>query len=96
MSKYEDQYDNENAVCPYCGNKSHVEGEDYSEDTREVYCEECGKNYWMSQSFTVTHCTSPDCKLNGRDCQYEESECHHGSDFMFCIICGGIKRISKS
>ena len=96
MSKYEDQYDNDHEICPYCGHKHHVEGEDYNEDTREVECDECGKSYWLHQSFTVTHETIPDCKLNGEDCQYENSRFNPGSNLVFCAICGGIKRRSES
>ena len=85
-SKYDDQYDDNNVVCPYCGEKYQPEGEDYSEDTREEECYECGKTYWVNQSFSVTHVTEPDCGLNGEDHQWEQ-ESNGVNTFNHCVIC---------
>lgn len=85
-SKYDDIYDDSNVVCPYCGEEYQPEGEDYSEDNREEECCECGKNYWVSQSFSVTHVTEPDCSLNGEEHQWEK-ECNGINSFNHCLIC---------
>lgn len=67
MSRFQDQHHDSNSVCPYCGHSYQVESEDYSENTREDECSKCGKKYYLTQSFTVTHETRPDCVLNGAE-----------------------------
>lgn len=88
MSTYEDQSDSENAICPYCKHSYQVEGEDYNEDVREVECDECGKKYWLSQSFSVTHETRPDCIINGEIHAYKLKEFIAGTSAYFCEKCG--------
>ena len=88
MSKFEDQIDSNDAICPYCIHRYQVESEDYDEDQREEYCENCGKSYWLSQSFTVTHETCPDCSLNGMEHHFEEKPLSNGKKAKFCTECG--------
>lgn len=67
MSKHEEKRDDANCICPYCEYAYQVEDEDidYSEADREEECEECGKKFYLASWASVTHCTTPDCELNG-------------------------------
>ena len=92
MSKYEDQMDDCYAICPYCESKYQVEGEDFHEDSRPEKCDNCGKQYHINQSFSVTHNTEPDCGLNGDKHQYEPFTFKDGRTKGFCEICGQIEQ----
>ena len=81
--KYEDQYDDNNSICPYCGNKYQVEAEDFSEDPYEIECDECGKKYWLVQQISISHKTTPDCELNGQSHKFAAQVCGY-----FCWVCG--------
>jgi hypothetical protein len=85
-SKYEEQVDGVDAICPYCGASYQVETENYSEDTREEECEECGKKYWIYQSFSVDTFTKPDCEINGEKHDFELVQTKAGEAY-FCKIC---------
>jgi hypothetical protein len=87
MSKYEEQYDHNNSICPYCKNRYQVEGEDYSEDIHDIECSECGKKYYLYQSFSVTHHTTPCCELNKEQHQFERIVFKDGKEADFCMIC---------
>ena len=77
--KYEAQYDANNSICPYCGERYQVESEDFSEDPYEIECESCGKKYWLVQQISISHKTTPDCHLNG------DGHVFIGGDF--CAVC---------
>lgn len=64
-SKAQQTFDDSVRKCPYCGNSYQPEAADYSEDSREEECSECGKTYRAHDCFTVTHYGTPDCELNG-------------------------------
>lgn len=83
-SKYEEKDDLLNAICPYCGYEYQVENEDFDEDERREYCDECGKEYWLCQEITVTHITRPDCRINGQQHLYQETP----KGLFFCTVCG--------
>jgi uncharacterized Zn-finger protein len=87
MSKYEVQYDDNDSICPYCGDKFQVEAEDYSEDDRIVDCDECGMKYRLNEEIYVEHITRPDCTINGtnHDYQYEVIK---RTGAYFCSVCG--------
>lgn len=91
-SKYDDEYDDNNVVCPYCKGEYQPEGEDYSEDSREEECDDCGKFYHVHQSFSVTHITTPDCDLNGGQHEWEK-ESNGINTFNHCLICDSYKVI---
>lgn len=84
--KYENQLDDNYAICPYCNNKWEVESEDYSEDSRKIECD-CGKKYYLHESFSITHHTDPNCELNGEQHQFERIKLNNGKEADFCIIC---------
>lgn len=86
-SKYEDQCHDTDAICPYCKGGYQVENEDYSEDVQEIECEECGMKYYLHQSYSVEHNTSPDCELNGEEHQYERVKLSNGRETSFCTVC---------
>lgn len=88
MSQFSDVYNNHEVECPYCGYAYQAEGEDYSEDERSEECENCGKKYYHSDSFTVTHETRPDCKLNGMEHDYQLVDLGNGARHPFCTVCG--------
>ncbi len=90
MSKYEDQTDPNNSICPYCGGKYQVESEDYSEYEQEIICEECGKKYFLVQDISVFHDSRPDCSLNGDSHEYEPG---HNKHVKICKICGHVALI---
>ena len=94
MSEYDDQIDDNDSICPYCEERYQVECEDYSEDDQIIECHQCGKKYHLCQSFTVNHCTSPDCELNGEEHQFERVECTNGPA-DFCKTCGKCRLIKK-
>jgi len=85
--KYEEQVDDTDAICPYCGERYQVESEDYDEHSREDECESCGKVYWLSQGFSVTHYSKPDCELNGQTHDFERVKLSNGKEADFCLIC---------
>lgn len=87
MSEFDDQIDGTNAICPYCKDEYQPECEDFSEDQREVECEECGQSYYLHQSFDVTHHSSPDCELNNEEHQWEPFEFNDGRSHDYCKIC---------
>jgi len=88
QSKYTDELDDCEMICPYCGNKYQPEGEDYSEDCREEECEECGKTYHAHQSFSVTHHATPDCELNGEQHEWQAVSLGAGKGTHdFCATC---------
>lgn len=93
IGKYEDKYDDNNMICPYCGSKYQVESEDYSEDPRVEECDECGKKYHAVQSFSVTHISTPDCELNGESHVWEPVKIRNGVH-DFCSICNKCKPIT--
>lgn len=92
LPKYERRCDNNSSICPYCGVGYQVESEDYSEDTREIECDECGKKYFLHQSFSVYHHTKPDCILNGEEHQYRRVSIK-GREAYFCSVCDDCKAI---
>lgn len=49
------------AVCPYCGNKTYIEAEDYNvdEEPEEIQCRNCNKYFVYSTNITVTFNTEP-------------------------------------
>jgi hypothetical protein len=85
--KYNDQIDDNDSICPYCGERYQVENEDFSEDEREITCDSCEKKYWQSQIITVETQTRPDCELNNDKHEYEFIVTKSGGAF-FCKICG--------
>lgn len=95
MSKYRDCWDEENAICPYCECKIHVELEDYSESEQEQQCDECGKLFFLKQDSIVSHHTKPDCEINGIEHEYEEIKIT-GDVILFCMICGKYSLPRKS
>lgn len=86
-SKYEDQCDDSNSICPYCKESFQAESEDYDEDQRIIKCEGCGMKYYLCQRFSVDHHTTPDCELNGEDHQFERVKLNDGREADFCAIC---------
>jgi hypothetical protein len=86
MSEYEQQMDEHEAICPYCGYNYQVESEDYDVDEREDECSHCGMKYYINQEFTVTHYTSPDCELNDLAHTWEYYDAN-GRKFRHCTIC---------
>lgn len=86
MSKYEDQVDSYNVICPYCKCEWQAESGDFSEDTRVEECPECGKKYHLHDSCTVDHYTRPDCELNGEVHKWETRQLTKGPH-DFCSIC---------
>ncbi|MCK2149480.1 hypothetical protein MYE70_10420 [Marinobacter alexandrii] len=95
MSLYEEQDDSLNAICPYCEYSYQVEGEDYGEDSQEQECDGCGKKFWLNQSFSVTHHTRPDCKINGEQHDWMLVELRNGKDAFFCQVCGECSLVSQ-
>lgn len=89
MSKYENQFDSINAICPYCKNEYQVESEDYSESIRVEECDECGKKYHIYQELSVEHNTEPDCRINGEKHNYE----HYKGNYYICNVCGKMERL---
>ena len=94
LSKYEDEWDEDYVICPYCEHKYQPEAESYSEDVSEETCGECGKKYTLYQEFSVTHRTSPDCKLNGQAHVWELKKLRGGRSHDFCETCGACKGIN--
>ena len=90
-SKYEEQIDDNDSICPYCHDRYQVEAEDYDENEREVECDNCGKKYWLMESFSVTHNTRPDCQLNGTEHDFELITLRDGAKVFFCKICDECK-----
>lgn len=85
-AKFQADRDDSVVRCPYCKYDYQPESEDYSEDTREDECSECGKKFWLHQVFTVDHCVNPDCELNGEQHQWDTvSESH--ADYESCGVC---------
>lgn len=59
-----DEYDcnsNGEAVCPYCGYKCELIGEDYGDQDEELEmeCFDCGKTFIYTTDYSVTFSTEP-------------------------------------
>src|SRR4051794_31655370 len=93
VGKYEDQQDDNVVICPYCHDSYQPESEDYDEDSREEECGSCGKRYYLHQSFSVTHHTSPDCEINGKEHQFERIKLNDGREADFCTFCDKCRSI---
>jgi hypothetical protein len=87
MSKYKDEYSDNNRICPYCEYTYQVEGEDYSEDEKVEECGECGKKFHAYESFYVAHHSVPDCALNGQAHDWDAPVNAHGRKFVHCKTC---------
>ncbi len=83
--QFDSHIDDDHVVCPYCKSTYQPESEDYSEDTREEECSECGKKFYLHQCFSVDHRTRPDCELNGSE--HEWDTVHNHPDNQSCGIC---------
>ena len=87
IPEFDEQVDDNDAICPYCGWRYQVESEDFSEDCSQQQCDDCGKKFWVSQEFSVTTISRPDCKLNGQEHQYELVTLKNGKQAYFCKVC---------
>lgn len=88
MSEF-DSISNDNEVeCPYCEHKYQPEATDHDETERVEECENCGRQYFLHQSFSVTHHTQPDCVLNGGTHDYQPLSLGGGKTHPFCTVCG--------
>ena len=88
-TKYEEHSDDCNAICPYCGNSYQVEAEDYDEEGGIEKCDNCGKKYFLQTSFSVTHNTQPNCRLNGEEHTWEKQTWKTPPEhYKVCTICG--------
>ena len=92
MSEFVDQVDGSVMICPYCGESYQPETEDYSEDECVEECGNCHKKYHSCQSFSVDHCSEPDCSLNGEKHKWESYVFDDGHSTDFCSICGQIRK----
>lgn len=81
MSKYEDQNEDDCAVCPYCRSKHCIEPESQSESGTVLECDYCEKKFEYVTNISISHSTSPNCRLNNSD--------HVGWP---CNICGSYER----
>ena len=88
MSKYDEEVDNCNVICPYCKSEYQPEPENYSDDTMEERCDNCGKSYYHYDDFSVSHNTRPDCELNNEQHVWESITLKSGIKHDFCDICG--------
>ena len=91
MSKYYDQIDSSNVICPYCKSEYQPECEDYDESPSEQECEECRKKYMLYQSYNVDHHADPDCEINGQEHKYSMHTLGNGKEHAFCDECGKCK-----
>ena len=94
--EFDEMTDDNDAICPYCGDRYQVESEDYTEDDREEKCDGCGKKYWLHEHFSVSHETRPDCALNGQQHKYEEVAFKSGNSAFFCTVCGHCAKFIKA
>ena len=46
-------------VCPHCGHAYQAEGEDCTEETKRIECEECGQTFTVFASISITYHTTP-------------------------------------
>lgn len=90
MTEFDDHYDDNDSICPYCGDRYQVESEDYSEDERVEECDNCGKKYFLCQIFSIDHHTRPDCEINGDEHQFQFEQTKNGGAY-FCKVCGKCK-----
>jgi len=88
MSQFKDTSDDTNVICPYCLHKYQPESEDFDQDVRREVCEECEKEFWLSQEFSVSHRTKPDCEINGLKHTWESVYLRTtGRNHDFCNVC---------
>jgi hypothetical protein len=59
LTEPEDQADDCNVICPYCGDSYQAEAEDYDEREREETCFACKRVYLLHDECSITHCTRP-------------------------------------
>ena len=85
-AKHKHESSDANVICPYCKHEYQPEAEDYSEDTREEECSQCGKKYHVWQVFSVDHHAKPDCELNGEQHQWDIVS-KRRPDYQSCGVC---------
>lgn len=86
QSQFKADCDDSVVRCPYCKHEYQPETEDYSEDTREEECSECGKKYHVWQAFRVDHHSKPDCALNGEEHEWDAVSARR-PDYQSCGKC---------
>lgn len=96
MSKFEEQVDDNNCICPYCKYAYQVECEDYSEDGTEEECGECGKMFWHEQTFSVSTHTKPNCALNDEEHDWQSVELRGNRFHDFCGTCGTCRPLTEA
>ena len=64
-NEYEETYDSNRAICPYCGHSYQVEAEDYDLDGMDEECESCGGTYERVTQIEVTHYCAPKAERQG-------------------------------
>lgn len=96
MSNFESTYSSDGRECPYCGHTSHVESEDYSEDSRIEECDECGKKFHAHEVFSVDHKAEPDCELNGEQHKFELVTFSSGKSAEFCETCNKCRLVKAT
>lgn len=86
------------AICPYCGYSYQVETEDFRGDGEavEVKCSKCGLKYHLSQSYEVTHTSTPDCFLNGFPHKWEARRLPRGGEHDFCSRCDACRPVDPA
>ena len=95
MSEYTDEMDDNSVICPYCQHKYEPETEDFDEGLREEECDECGKQFWLVQEFSVTHKTTPDCEINEQHHKWDLVHLMSGRSHEFCETCGQCRPFSR-
>lgn len=89
MSKYHEINSSYDVLCPYCRHKYQPEMADCDEYERVATCDKCGKKYFLSQIFDITHVTRPDCEINGEQHQLVgHNNASKTFSWQVCTVCG--------
>ena len=96
MSKYDDKIDDNNVICPYCEYEYQMEGCDINanDDHHVEECQQCEKKFYRADRIEYSFKTTPDCKLNGEEHDYQPVSLPRG-DHPFCTVCGKCQPFSE-
>jgi len=93
-----DTQDEDNVICPLCGEEHGYYADMADCDGETLECEHCGKNFKLAVEAKLEFTTTTDCELNEGKHDWKESTTITGGQTIFynCTICDAVKQEPRS